>query len=98
MENINQNCTAQSKLKLGRAKHRPNLISTKKKLIIILQTEHQNKNILNILTRPVTGRSLRICRHFTKKGFEILVHRELINTGNWIENSYIVCHLVLPVS
>ena len=26
-----------------------------------------------VLTRPVTGRSLRICRHFTQKGFEILV-------------------------
>ena len=30
------------------------------------------------LTRPVTGRSLRIHRHFTQKGFEIFVNKELI--------------------
>ena len=49
-------------------------------------------------TRPVTGRLLRICRYFTQKGFDILVEKELSKTGNLIENSYIVWHLVLPVS
>ena len=29
-------------------------------------------------TRPVTGRSLRIYRHFIQKGFEIFVDKELI--------------------
>ena len=38
-------------------------------------------------TRPVTGRSLRIYRLFTQKGFEILVDKELSNTRKFIETS-----------
>ena len=38
-----------------------------------------------ILTRPVTGRSLRIFRNFTQKGFAILVDKELSNTSNLID-------------
>ena len=34
--------------------------------------------MIKIQTRPVTGRSLRIYRHFNQKGFEILVNKELL--------------------
>ena len=50
-------------------------------------TEHSYINPSYRNTRPVTGRSLRIYRLFTQKGFEIFVDKELSNTRKLIEAS-----------
>ena len=47
----------------------------------------QRSNCSKGLTRPVTGKSLRIYRLFTQKGFEIGVDKEQSNTRNLIETS-----------
>ena len=39
-------------------------------------TQQVTSNVPPNPTRPVTGRSLRIHRHFTQKGFEIFVDKE----------------------